>query len=75
MSKLKNQLQELDELLELTHGQLSTEVRAAMKLKIDELKRQIDQADAPRQGQIASEALQLLSSLLSVITNVMTLLK
>ncbi|MCD9472967.1 hypothetical protein CJF26_20920 [Photobacterium phosphoreum] len=75
MRKLKNQLQELDELLDLTHSQLNTDVRAAMKLKIDELKRQVDQADVPRQGQIASEALQLLSSLLSVVTNVMTLLK
>ncbi|MFC4275328.1 hypothetical protein [Achromobacter aloeverae] len=75
MQNLKNQIQELDELLDLTHGQLNTEVRVAMKLKIAELKRQADQADALTQGKIASEALRLLASLLSVITNVITLLK
>lgn len=75
MHNLKNQIQELEELLDLNHGQLNTEVRAAMKLKIAELKRQADQADAANQGRIAAEALRLLSSLLSVITNVMTLLK
>ena len=41
MRNLKNQLQELEELFELNHGQLNTEVRAAMKQKIDLLKEQI----------------------------------
>ena len=55
MHNLKNQIQELEELLDLNHGQLNTEVRAAMKLKIAELKRQADQADAANQGRIAAE--------------------
>lgn len=75
MRNLKNQLQELEELLELNHGQLNTEVRAAMKQKIDLLKEQADQADAASRGRIASEAVRLLASLLSIVTNVMTLLE
>lgn len=75
MRNLKKQIQELDELFDLTHGQLNTEVRAEMKFKIGQLKKQADEADAANQRQIASEALRLLSSLLSIVTNVMTLLK
>ena len=48
MRTLKNLAQELDELLDQTHGQLNTEVHAAMKLKVDQLKREIDTADAVR---------------------------
>lgn len=75
MRTLKNLAQELDELLDQTHGQLNTEVHAAMKLKVDQLKREIDTADAVRKRQLASEALELLASLLSVVTDVITLLK
>ncbi|MBW0183266.1 MAG: hypothetical protein KXJ60_05315 [Hydrogenophaga sp.] len=75
MRNLKKQLQELEELLDLTHGQLNTEVRAVMKFKIGQLKKQADEADAIDQWRIASEAAQLLASLLSIVTNVMTLLK
>ena len=75
MRTLKNLTQELDELLDQTHGQLNTEVHAAMKLKVDQLKREIDTADAVRKRQLASEALELLASLLSFVTDVITLLK
>ena len=75
MRTLKNLAQELDELLDQTHGQLNTEVHAAMKLKVDQLKREIDTADAVRKRQLASEALELLASLLSFVTDVITLLK
>jgi hypothetical protein len=75
MRTLKNLIQELDELLDQTHGQLNTEVHVAMKLKVDQLIREIDTADAARKRQITSEALRLLASLLSVVTNVLTLLK
>lgn len=75
MRTLKNLIQELDELLDQTHGQLNTEVHAAMKLKVDQLKREVDTADAAHKRQITSEALRLLASLLNVVTNVLTLLK
>lgn len=75
MRTLKNLIQELDELLDQTNGQLNTEVHVAMKLKVDQLKREIDTADVARKRQITSEALRLLASLLSVVTNVLTLLK
>lgn len=75
MRTLKNLIQELDELLDQAYGQLNTEVHVAMKLKVDQLKREIDTADAARKRQITSEALRLLASLLSVVTNVLTLLK
>lgn len=75
MRNLKNLVQELQQLLDQHHGQLNTEVLAAMQFKVDQLKQKIDEADAAQQRQLASEALRLLASLLSVVTNVMTLLK
>lgn len=75
MRNLKNLVQELQQLLDQHHGQLNTEVSAAMQFKVDQLKQKIDEADAAQQRQLASEALRLLASLLSVVTNVMTLLK
>jgi len=75
MQNLKKQIQELETLLDLTRGQLNTEVHAAMQDKIVQLKKQVDQADAASRRQIASEALRLMASLLSMITNVITLLK
>lgn len=75
MRHLKNQLQEFDELLELHRGQLDTDVLVTMKLALDRMKQEVDLADAAQQRQIASEVLKLLASLLSVVTNVMTLWK
>lgn len=75
MRNLKKQIEELEELFDLTHSQLNTEVRAEMKKKIEMLKKQVDQADAASRGRIASEALRLMASLLSIITNVMKLLE
>lgn len=75
MRHLKNQLQEFDELLELHRGQLDTDVLVTMKLALDRMKQEVDLADAAQQRRIASEVLKLLASLLSVVTNVMTLWK
>lgn len=75
MQNLKKQIQELETLLDLTRGQLNTEVHAAMQDRIVQLKKQVDKADAASRRQIASEALRLMASLLSMITNVITLLK
>lgn len=75
MRNLKKQVEELEKLFDLTHGQLNTEVRAAMKQKIDLLKEQADKADATSRRRIVSEAIRLMASLLSIVTNVMTLLE
>ena len=75
MRTLKNLVQELDEHLRQNHGRLDTNVSAAMQFKIDQLKQEIDEADAAKQRQLASEALRLLAALLSIMTNVMTFLK
>lgn len=75
MRNLKKQVEELEKLFDLTHGQLNTEVRAAMKQKIDLLKEQADKADATNRRRIVSEAIRLMASLLSIVTNVMTLLE
>ncbi len=75
MRTLKNLVQELDELLDQNRGRLDTNVSVDMKFKVDQLKQKIDEADAAQQRQLASEALRLLAALLSIVTNVMTLLK
>ena len=75
MSNLKNLMQELEQLLNQNHSRLDTEEFAAMQLKVDQLKHEIDKADSAKLQKLASEALRLLASLLSVVTNVMTLLK
>ena len=75
MRTLKNLVQELEEHLRQNHGRLDTNVSAAMKFKVDQLKQKIDEADAAQQRQLASEALRLLAALLSIMTNVMTFLK
>lgn len=75
MRTLKNLVEELDELLDQHHGRLDTEVFAAMQFKVDRMKQEIDKAGAASQRQIASEALRLLAALLSIVTNVATLLK
>lgn len=75
MRNLKNLTQELETLLDQNRGQLNTEVFASLKFKIDSLKQEVDSADAAQRRQLAAEALRLLAVLLSVVTNVMTLLK
>lgn len=75
MRNLKNLTQELETLLDQNRGQLNTEVFASLKLKIDSLKQEVESANAAQRRQLAAEALRLLAVLLSVVTNVMTLLK
>lgn len=74
MDSLKDLVQEFEELMRQHHGQLNTEVSAEMQFKVDQLKQKIDEADAAEMRQLAAEALELLATLLSIVTNVMTLL-
>ncbi|MCV6795798.1 hypothetical protein OII53_06180 [Achromobacter ruhlandii] len=75
MRSLKNLIQELEVVLDQNSSQLDTEVFASLKLKIDSLKQEVESANAAQRRQLAAEALRLLAVLLSVVTNVMTLLK
>lgn len=74
MSTLKDLVCEFEELLHQHHGQLNTEVSAEMQFKVDRLKQKIDEAGAAEMRHLAKEALELLGSLLSIVTNVVTLL-
>ncbi len=70
MDSLKDLVQEFEELMRQHHGQLNTEVSAEMQFKVDQLKQKIDEADAAEMRQLAAEALELLATLLSIVTNV-----
>ena len=74
MDSLKDLVLEFEELMHQHHGQLNTEVSAEMQFKVDQLKQKIDEADAAEMRQLAAEVLELLAILLSLVTNVMTLL-
>lgn len=75
MRNLKNLIQELELVLDQNSSQLDTEVFASLKLKIDSLKQEVESANAAQRRHLAAEALRLLAVLLSVVTNVVTLLK
>ena len=75
MYNLKNLVKEFEQLLHQNHSRLDTEEFATMQLKVDQMKQEIDKADSARKRELASEALRLLASLLSILTNVTTLLK
>lgn len=74
MVSLKDMVLEFEELMHQHHGQLNTKVSAEMQFKVDQLKQKIEEADAAEMRQLAAEALELLATLLSIVTNVMTLL-
>jgi hypothetical protein len=74
MDSLKDLVLEFEELMHQHHGQLNTEVSTEMQFKVDQLKQKIVEADAAEMRQLAAEALELLATLLSIVTNVMTLL-
>jgi methylthioribose-1-phosphate isomerase len=54
---------------------LDAHVRDEMLAQIEDLKKAINDADAEENRQLAAKGLNLLATLLSVITNVTTLLK
>ena len=74
-SHLKRLALELRQLLEERGGSLDAPAREAFELRFDLLTRGIDEAEAAQEARLQVEALDLLAALLSVITNVMTLLK
>ena len=71
LKKLVNDLETLVERGDL----LDAPAREALITQIESLKRAIDDADAVTLQRLIAEALSIFANLLSVITNVMTLLK
>ena len=71
LKKLVNDLETLVERGDL----LDAPARDALITQIESLKRAIDDADAVTLQRLIAEALSIFANLLSVITNVMTLLK
>ncbi len=74
-SNLKKLVGELESVLAERGSSLDAPVRDALQTRIDNLKREIDEANVAQISRLSSDALNLLAALLSVITNVMTLLK
>lgn len=75
MRNLKNLVEELEELVNQNRSQLNTDALVEMELKVDQLKKEIDTANANRRRELAKEALELLGTLINIVTGVMTLLK
>jgi hypothetical protein len=74
-SDLKKLVGELEDVLAQRGGSLDAPARDAFKARIENLKRAIDEADAAEVSRLRVDALNVLAALLSVITNVMTLLR
>ena len=74
-SCLKKLVAELEKALVLRGGSLDAHAQDDLKVQIENLKKAIDEADAAKQRQLAVEGLNTLAALLSVATNVLTLLK
>jgi hypothetical protein len=72
---LKKLVQELERILAERGGLLDAPARDAFIAEIEGLKRALKEADAARLTRLRIHALELLAALLSVLTNVMTLLK
>ena len=71
LKKLVNELENLVARCDL----LDAPAREAFSTQIESLKRAIDDADAAASQQLKADAISIFANLLSVITNVMTLLK
>ena len=72
---LKRLVSELESVFAERGGLLDAPARDAFQARIDDLKRAVDDADAAEMARLRVDALNVLAALLSVITNVVTLLK
>jgi hypothetical protein len=66
---------EMEAFLDEQSGQIDVNVRAELQIKLDELTRQIEEADESESKRTSVEVLNLFASMLNAITNVMTILK
>jgi len=76
MSKdLKKLVDELERVLVERGGSLDAPAREAFQVQLNSLKKAVDEADSAQMVKLRYDALNMLATLLSVITNVMTLLR
>ncbi|CAK7010041.1 hypothetical protein [Saezia sanguinis] len=76
MSKdLKKLVDELERVLVERGGSLDAPAREAFQAQLNSLKKAVDEADSAQMVKLRYDALNMLATLLSVITNVMTLLR
>ena len=74
-SDLKKLVGELERVLAERGGSLDAPARGDFETQIESLKRAIDEADAAEMRRLSFDALNVAAALLSIITNVMTLLR
>ena len=74
-SDLKKLVDELEVLLTERGGSLDAPARREFEAHVERLQKSVDGADANKLAWLRKDALQTMASLLSVLTNVMTLLK
>jgi len=72
---LKKLVGELERVLAERGGSLDAPAREAFQARIDDLKQVVEEADAVEMRRLSVDALDLVAALLSVVTNVMTLLR
>lgn len=72
---LKKLVDELESVLAQRGSSLDAPAREAIQARIDNLKRAVEEANAADVAKLRVEALNALATLLSVVTNVMTLLR
>ncbi len=72
---LRKLVAELERVLATRGSSLDAPAREAFQAQIDSLKRAVDEADVAEMGRLRLEALKVAATLLSVLTNVLTLLK
>ena len=72
---LKKLVSELEKVLLDRGGLLDAPVREDLKVRIEDLKREINSASATDKARLCAEALRIMAALLTIVTNVMMLLK
>lgn len=74
-SNLKKLVEVLERVLHERDSSLDAPARDTFQEQIDKLKREVDEADTAKVQQLIAEAMSIAASLLSVVTNVITLWK
>lgn len=74
-SDLKRLVSELERVLLERGDSLDAPVRHEFEVQIGNLKREVDDAEVAEMSRLRLESLNVLATLLSLVTNVMTLLK
>jgi hypothetical protein len=74
-SDMKKLVVELENLLDVRGGSLDAPARDEFRARLDGLNKAIDEAEAAEAQRIGNDLIEFTAALLSVVTNVMALLK